>query len=183
MKRTTVAVAALLWLAAPLSGQTEEELKLRDVAGRALDQAAAANEAAQLLQIKVDEQAGRIAALEAQLAEISRVATANADAKAEQAAAKERAAARKLADEQWAAGAPERARQAAALQAAVDQWRASIKRTPNIIIVANKASGGASVIVDGKSTEFKTVAEAAAFAAAVKQKPLPDVTRDGSTKP
>ena len=142
------------------------------MAGRAFDQAAVANEAARLLQIKADQQAERIAALEQQVADLNRAANAAAGAQAAAAAAAEKAATQKLADEQWAAGAPERARQAAALQAAVDQWRAAIKHTPNIIVTANKSTGGASVIIDGKTTEFKSLAEASAFAAAVKQKAL-----------
>jgi hypothetical protein len=82
VKRSTVACSALLTFAAiaPLFGQSEEELRLRDMAGRAFDQAAAANEAARLLQIKVDQQAERIAALEQQVADLNRAATTAAEA-------------------------------------------------------------------------------------------------------
>lgn len=172
MKRNALATLLALAPVVSLFGQTEEELRLRDVAGRAFDQAAAANEAAQLLQIKVDQQADRIAVLEQQIADLTHATNAAAEVQAAAAAAADKAARQKLADEQWAAGAPERARQAAALQAAVDKWRASIKHTPNIIVTANQATGGASVIIDGKTTEFRSLAEANAFAAAVKQKAL-----------
>ena len=172
MKRILLILAAVLLGTLPVLGQSDEELRLRDLAGRAFDEAAAANETARQLQLKVDEQAARITALEGQMDEINRAAQARHDAKDAAKAAAERAARQKAADEAWAAGAPERARQAAALQAAVDQWRASIQHTPAMIIVPNKATGGASVSIDGKVTEFKSLSEANAFAAEVKQKAL-----------
>lgn len=172
MKRIPFVLASLLLAASPVLGQSDEELRLRDLAGRTFDEAAAANEAARQLQLKVDQQAARIAALEGQLDEINRAAQAKQEAKVAAKVAAENAARQKAADEAWAAGAPERARQAEALRAAVDQWRASIKHTPAMIIVPNKATGGTSVSIDGKITEFKSLAEANAFAAEVKQRAL-----------
>jgi len=174
MKRSAVSLAVLFALAAGSAafGQADEIRRLQDIAGNAFDQAAAANENVALLQAKVDQQAERISALESQLAEINQADFNAAKAEADAKTAAAEAARRQAADEQWAAGAPERARQAATVQAAMAQWRASLPHTPNILVVPNRTTGGATVSVDGTLTEFKTVAEANAFAAAVKQKAL-----------
>jgi hypothetical protein len=177
MKRIPIVLASLLLAASPVFGESDEELRWRDLAGRAFDEAAAANETARQLELKVDQQAARIATLEGQLDEINRAAQAKQDAEEAAKAAAARAVRQQAADAAWAAGAPDRASQAAALQAAVDQWRASIKRTPAMIIVPNKTTGGASVSIDGKITEFLSLAEATAFAAQLKQKALAMDTR------
>ncbi|MEO6876718.1 MAG: hypothetical protein ABI222_18050 [Opitutaceae bacterium] len=186
MKRISVVLAILVAVASwPMlraqSSDAAEILRLRDQADRASDEAAAASEAARQLQIKLDQQTERIAALESQLDAINRAAEDVLDAKAAAKTAEERAARQKIVDEQWAAAAPERARKAAELQVAVDQWRAAIKRTPSMIIVPNKTTGGASVSIDGKVRQFKSLSEANAFAAEVKQKALATATPTGKS--
>lgn len=172
MQRIPLILALALAAVAPVMGQSEAEQRLRDLAGRAFDEAAAASEAARQLQLKVDDQAAQIASLQGQLDEITRAKQARLDAKAAAQVAEEKAARQKLADELWAAGAPERARRAAELQAAVDQWRAAIKRTPSIIIAPNQATGGATVMVNGQRTDFPSLIAAKIFATDVKLKAL-----------
>jgi len=139
------------------------------------------------MQAKIDAQvsaakktADAVKALELKIAQIEsdRLAAESAKEerlrieKEEQAEANRLAILKQHQDAEWAAGSPERERQAAirqaSLDAAVNKWRASIVRTPNIMI-ASPGNGEGLVLVDGQRFHFKTPAEARAFAERLKK--------------